>query len=452
MTSEARSRSAACIRLSTPGAARAGPRSATHRASERGMIMLWSVATVVIVASVVMTGTLRLKAVDEVARAEFSAKGQAREVAEAGLVDAYAWFRRQQIQPVAAFAPRRNMSAVPPINETDDASQGLVRQFEISPEIWGRYRVQQEVPPEPFTDANGNGFYDPGETFTDVDGDNKRGCGRGNRDVTTARGLVGAGSVWLLESRAQVFRRPRADLPLGQDPNLQIAEATLGAEIRRLAMVPPATAAICCSSSGALSLGARTRIRSSGTCVAYGLLTSLPILSGSELLGSLSTALVPGWKDKVEDVFGVDLAVLRGMADVSTSDTVKGVTSPLPDSSLVVITGDITFDAARPLKGTAVVVVKGNVTINPGSNSFFSGMLYVDGNLTVRAPALIRGTVIARGTVDIRGTGGDYVEIESDPDILTRLMSLMGQYRYSKAVYEPALKRSDGRPTETRCR
>jgi hypothetical protein len=152
------------------------------------------------------------------------------------------------------------------------------------------------------------------------------------------------------------------------------------------------------------------------------------------------------------DVFGVDLTVLKGMADVSTSDTVKGVTAPLPDSSLVVVTGDISFDAVRPLKGTAVVVVKGNVTINPGSNSFFSGLLYVDGNLTIRAPALIRGCVIARGTVDIRGTGGDYVEIESDPGIITRLMTLMGQYRYSKAAYEPALKRSDGRPTETRAR
>jgi hypothetical protein len=258
--------------------------------------------------------------------------------------------------------------------------------------------------------------------------------------------------VWLLESRAQIFRRPRADLPLGQNPNLQIAEATRGAEIRRLAMVPPASAAICCPSSGAVSLGARTRIRATGTCVAYGALTSLPILSGSELLGAVSTALVPGWNDKVDGVFGVDWTVLKGMADVSTSDTVKGVTAPLPDSSLVVVTGDITFDAARPLKGTAVVVVKGNVTINPGSNSFFSGLLYVDGNLTVRAPALIRGCVIARGTVDVRGTGGDYVEIESDPDILTRLMTLMGQYRYSKAAYEPAVKRSDGRPTETRAR
>jgi hypothetical protein len=416
------------------------------------MVMIWSVATVVIVAGVVASGTFRLKAVDELARAEFASEGQAREVAEAGLVDAYAWFRRQQVQPVAAFTPRRDMSVTPPVNETDDPTQGLVRSFEISPELWGRYRVQQEVPAEPFVDGNANGVYDAGESFTDVDGDGKRGCGRGSRDVTSQRGLVGAGSVWLLESRAQVFRRPRADLPLGQDPNVQVAEATLGAEIRRLALVPPAPAAVCSRTSGAVSLGTRTRIRSSGACVAYGVLNSLPILGGSELLGALSTALVPGWKDDVEAVFGVDWTALKGMADVSTADPVRGVACPLPDASLVVVTGDVTFDAARPLQGSAVLVVRGNVTISPGSNSFFSGLLYVDGDLTIRAPALLRGSVIARGAVDVRGTGGDYVELESDPSILTRLMTLMGQYRYSKAAYAPATKRSDGRPQETRAR
>jgi hypothetical protein len=416
------------------------------------MVMIWSLATVLIVAGVVASGTFRLKAVDELANVEFSTEGQAREVAEAGLVDAYAWFRRQQVQPVAAFAPRRDMAATPPVNETDDPSQGLVRSFEISPGLWGRYRVQQEIPAEPFLDGNANGIYDAGEVFTDVDGDSKRGCGRGNRDVTGSRGLVAAGSVWLLESRAQIFRRPRADLPLGQDPNVQVAETALGAEIRRLSLVPPATAALCSSTSGGVSLGTRTRIRSTGTCVAYGALNSLPILTGSELLGALSSALVPGWNDSVDSVFGVDLTVLKGMADVSTTDPVNGVAAPLPDASLVVVTGDVVFGAARPLRGTAVMVVKGNLTINPGSNSFFSGLLYVDGNLTVRAPALLRGCVIARGAIDIRGTGGDYVELESDPAVLTRLMTLMGQYRYSKAAYEPSPKRSDGRPNEPRAR
>jgi hypothetical protein len=418
------------------------------RNRERGVVLIWAAASMMIVAGVVIQGTSRLKAVDEMARAEFSAQGQAKEVAEAGLVDAYAWFRRQQVQPVATFAPRRDLLATPPIYVTDNAAVGLLREFEISPGLWGRYTVQKGVAPEPFTDSNGNGHFDMNEAFTDTDGDGKRGHGKHSRDVTVQRGLTGTGTVWLIESHGLIFRRPRLDLPLGSGPNAQLAEATLAAEVRRLQMVPPASAAICSATSGGISLGARARVRSTGTCVAYGTLTSLPLLTGSELLGALGTTLVPGWKDTVNDVFGVDLTVLKGMADISTSDPVNGVPSPLPDSSLVVVTGNITFDAARPLKGSAVLVVKGNVTIAAGSSSFFSGLLYVDGNLTVRAPALIRGTVIVRGTTDIRGTGGDYVEVERDSGILTRLMTLMGQYRYAKAAYEPSLLKADGRPDE----
>jgi hypothetical protein len=421
------------------------------KAHERGMVLVWAAASMLIIGGVVASGMGRLKAVDEMARAEFSAAGQARQVAEAGLVDAYAWFRRQQVQPVVAFAPKRNMAAIPPVNETDDPTKGLIRTFEISPGLWARYQVGLATPPESFVDSNVNGYYDLGETYTDTDGDGKHGNGKGARDVSTSRGMAGSGTVWRLESRSQIFRRPDAALPLGSGVNIQVAEALLAAELRRLTLVPPAAAALCVSTRGGLNIGTRARIRSIGTCVAYGSNAGgLGILLGSELLGPTTSALVPGWNDNVDNVFGVDWTALKGMADVSTVDPVNGVTSPLPDASLVVVTGDITFDAARPLKGTAVLVVKGNVTIAAGSNSFFSGLLYVDGNLTVRAPALIRGTVIVRGTADVRGTGGDYVEIERDSGVLTKLMTLMGQYRYSKAPYHPSLARADGRPDESK--
>jgi hypothetical protein len=401
------------------------------------MVFIWATTTVLIVGGVIVSGMGRLKAVDEMAKAEFSAEGQARQVAHAGLVDAYAWFRRQQVQPVASFAPKRNLAAIPPVNETDDPTKGLIRTFEISPGLWARYQVELGKAPEPWVDTDRDGRYDRGEPFTDLDGNKKYGKGKGTRDVSSYRGLPGSGTVWKLDSHAQVFRRPRGDLPLGTGVNIQLAEARLGAELRRLALVPPAAAALCSSTSGGINLGTRTRIRSTGTCVAYGVTNSLPILTGSELLGVTTSALVPGWNDNVDNVFGVDWTALKGMADVSTTDAVNGVTSPLPDAGLIVVTGNITFDAARPLKGTAVLVVKGNVTIAAGSNSFFNGMLYVDGNLTVRAPALIRGVVIVRGATDIRGTGGDYVEIERDSGVLSKLMTLMGQYRWSKAPYLP---------------
>lgn len=411
--------------------------------------MVWAAASMLIVSGVIVAASHRLKAVDQMASAEFSADGQARQVAEASLVDAFAWFRRQQVQPVVSFAPARNLSANPLVNETDDPTVGLVRTFEVSPGWWARYEVKKSVAAEAYVDANANGHYDKGETFSDANQDRKWSPARETRDVTAQRGLPGAGAVWQIVGHSRMFRRPRIDLPLGTGPNTQVAEATLAAEIRRLTLAPPAAAAICLSKANPSKINGRARVRSDATVVAYGVNNGTLDTVGGELQGPTTTALVPSWKDDVDSVFGVDWISLKSMADISTTDPVKGVPSMLPDMALVVVTGDITFDARRPLKGTAVLVVKGNVTIDASSNTFFSGMLYVDGNLTMRAPALIRGSVIVRGTLDMKGTGGDYVEVERDNAILSKLMTAMGQYRMSKAPFEPAKNLVDGRPDES---
>lgn len=412
------------------------------------MVLIWAAASTLIIAGVIMSATQRLKAVDEVSRAEFSAGGQAASVAEAGIVDGFAWFRRQQVQPVATFAPVRNLTASPPVNETDDAAVGLVRTYEISPGLWARYTLRKTVAAEAYTDRNANGHYDAGETFTDTDHDGRWSPSRETRDVTLERGLTGAGTVWQLVSHAQVFRRPDADQAIGAGPNVQIAEATLAAELRRLTLAPPATAAICVSKSASISVGTRGRVRSDTTCVAYGTNNGTVQISAGELVGPTKTALVPGWKDTVESVFGVDWPSLQSMADISTTDPVGGLPATLPHMSLVVVTGNLTYTQKRPLRGTAVLIVKGNVDIQASSNSFFNGLLYVDGNLTVRAPAMLRGTFICRGALDVKGTSGDFVDVERDPKILTKLMTVMGQYRMSKAPFKPSRLMVDGRPDE----
>ena len=91
---------------------------------------------------------------------------------------------------------RRDLAAVPPVNETDDAAIGLVREYEIGPNLWGRYEVRLTVPAEPFTDSNSNGVHDDGEPFTDTNGNAKRDDARETRDVSIERGLAGSGAVW----------------------------------------------------------------------------------------------------------------------------------------------------------------------------------------------------------------------------------------------------------------
>ena len=61
------------------------------------------------------------------------------------------WFRKSPTQPVATFAPVRNLSVSPQILETNDPDIGLMREFQISGPIWGRYEVwkQWDADPDP---------------------------------------------------------------------------------------------------------------------------------------------------------------------------------------------------------------------------------------------------------------------------------------------------------------
>jgi hypothetical protein len=411
--------------------------------------MVWTMFAAITIAAVVLAGTDTRLAFDRLASTDFAARGQAEAVAEAGLVDAHAWFRRQTVQPVVTFAPRLDPAAVPPVSETDDPAVGLVREYEILPSLWGRYEVRPHVPAEAFTDTDGDGRYSSGEAFTDTDGNGRRDPDRETRDVSVERGLPSAGGAWHIVSHGYLYRRPRADLPLGVGPNVRVAAAHAVGEIRRLTILPPATAAICARTGAAVDVGSRARIiggTKGGIIYASG--TGSPTIgAGAEVSGSPATGNVPGYADAVKDVFGVTLTELRGMAEASYADALS-VPKTVGEYTLTVIGSDIVFDGARPLRGTGIVLIEGDCTITSGSNSFFNGLLYVDGDLTLRAPAYIRGTIVVTGAVDVRGTGGDYVEMDYDPGMVVELLTLMGQYRRSTAIHRATTLRPDGTPDE----
>jgi len=394
------------------------------------------VLVVMMIAGIVAVGATSDRALDDLTKAEVEAPAQAHAVAEAGIVDAYAWFRRQTVQPVNVFAPQRDLSKSPPVNETDDPDKGLVREFEIGPNLWARYEVRKAAPAEPFTDANQNGLYDEGEPYVDQNGDGTWNAARETRDISEERGQAGTGAVWMLVSHGTVFARLRTDLPLGEGVNRRLAVARVATEIRRLALTPPAEAAVCSRTASITTLGSRSRVvGASGGGVVYGEVTGSPVfLSGSEVSGSPSSSAVPDYDGSIPGVFGVSLAELKSMADLSTKDA-STVPAPLGDYTLTVIDGDAVFDTVRPLRGTGIVVVLGDCTLADGSNSFFNGLLWVGGNLRIRAPAYLRGMVVAEGSVDIRGTGGDYAELNYDDAIIGELLAVMGQYRHTKAIY-----------------
>ena len=297
------------------------------------MALIWALAALMFVAGIIFASVDSESASRGMGQSRFSTEGQARKLARAGLVDAYAWFRRQTVQPVPAFTPRLDLGASPSVNETDDPDIGLVREFEVTPGIWGRYEVRRGSGPESFTDENGNGRYDDGELFADLDGDGQWSRGKDTRDVTVERGQPGAGVVWHLESVGSVFKRPRADLALGEGPNLRVGTARAACEIRRMTIAPPAEAAICAARGNQVTIFNRGRVRAEETAIATAEGTgSVIVYSGGELLAPTKSAYNPGYRSGIRDVFGVDLAQLKSMADIST--VAGGRRPPLQDRGL----------------------------------------------------------------------------------------------------------------------
>jgi len=403
--------------------------------SERGLALVWVSLVLVTLGGIIVASLDRQKALEDLSTYEAAAPAHARDVAEAGIVDALAWFRRQTDQPVTDFAPRRDLSADPPINETDDTDLGLVRSYEVVPRLWARYEVRIGRAAESFTDDDGDGRYDVGEAFVDDNGNGRRDEASGVRDVSAERSVAGTGIVWRIESDGAIYRKLE-NAPLGTGKNTRIARALVATEIRRMAIRMPASASLCAARGDRVTVGARVSIHGDpGAGIAYPSSTgTATLLSGSQVSGSPGQTSSPGLSVSLESVFGTDLSGVRAAAAYATEDA-SDLPNPLPPLSLVVIEGDATFDDARPLRGTAIVVVTGNCTIATGSNSFFGGVLWVGGDLTVRAPALLTGTVIVGGRADLRGLGGDHVELQQDDDVVRRLLQNLGQYRFTQAIH-----------------
>lgn len=380
-------------------------------ATERGSSLVWVLLAVTIIGGLIAAGSQNLITSDRVVSREFSSHGQALNVSRAGLIDAYAWFRRQQVQPVVDFAPRRDLTATPRVNETIEPSLGLVREFPIGGNLWGRYEVRLADP-------------------TDPEDETKR---LPVRDISAERAVPGSGGVWLIRSWGFVYKKNSDSAAWNEAPNDPVASAVTATEVRRLTIVPPANAALCASRGDRCTIGARGKLDGgSGSALVWALGTGLPSLSG-ELIGQ-RTSLV-AYDDSIPTVFGISEAELESYADIRVG-SVAGLPPELPEYGLVMIEGNAIFDAARPLRGTGILIVRGDLTIAAGSNSFFNGLIYVEGDVTIQAPALVRGIVVAKSACNVSGVG-DYAEIDYDAAIIDQLLVYMGQYRFSRAVYFP---------------
>lgn len=325
-------------------------------------------------------------------------EGQALNAAHAGLTDALAWFRRQQIQPVTAFAPQRDLSADPPVNETDDSSIGLMRDFVIS--VPGRVRGRFEV------------------RVAEVE------------DVSVRRGKEGAGTIWLVQSEGIVYNQRDGTKAYDEYPNTVIARESMRTEIQRLTLVLPANAAINATRADRVSSQSKTRIMGNKNIgIAYPPLTGSASISGT-LTGNPTRSTVDPFNYSIDSVFGVSQQELINMADLVVN-SVNDLPADLPEMYLICIRGNATFTPTRPLRGSGILVVFGNLTIDPYTVSSYNGLIYVTGTYTQNAPSQVSGSIVAGNTIAIRGTS-DFSEVVYDSSILTQVQRQMGQYRFNR--------------------
>ena len=324
--------------------------------------------------------------------------GQTVNAAQAGLIDALSWFRRQQAQPVVAFSPTRDMSVNPPVNETDDAAIGLVREYEISDlgNVWGRYEVRAaEV-----------------------------------QDVSDERGKDVNGTVWELKSHGITYVRKDSTKDYDEYPNSIITKTLARTEIQRLTLRPPANAAINVQRGDNVTTQSNTRIFGNNNIgIAYPPDTGFPARSG-EVNAAAAESQVEAYNDSISAIFGVTQSELVAMADVKAA-SVAELPATLPAMSIVVIQGDARFTTDNPLIGVGVLLVFGDLTIDNNTASAFNGLIYVDGDYIQGAPSSMSGTLIITGDCDINGSS-DFSEINYDAEIISQIQKNLGQYRFTR--------------------
>lgn len=383
----------------------------TRRDGQSGVALVMGILFTIVILGIVGSGMLLLRATQQKTETSFRFHGQAAQFANAGLTEALGWFRRQASQPVTTFNPQRNTAVNPQVLDTDEPEVGLVREFEISGSIWGRYEVWKQWDADP--DLERRAWRQTVQTS----------------DVSTSRGAVGAGTVWRVRSVGYVYRRQDSSKRYDVAPNQILGTEVLEVEIRRMTLSPPGTAAVCAQTGSTISTNSQVRVLGgTGTGIYYKSSTGTPTIASGSVSGSPATASSSSYVGTVASVFGVSATDLRSLADDRIT-TDAAFPSPVPTKTLYYVeVPTLNFTATRRLQGNAIVYVKGNVVIASGSNSFFTGLLFVEGNVTINAPCEFNGTLVATGSVGLAGVA-DFVNVNYDAGALNALRTEIGQYR-----------------------
>lgn len=381
-----------------------GSRSVVYRgdrAAERGSSLVWALFFVSLTTGILVAHSLEMSANRKTMDTRFRRVDLAQSVAESGLTDAISWLRRQPVQPVASFTPRRDLTAEPAVDETLDPNLGLVREFEVNGSLWGRYEVRT------------NEAVDVSERYGEP-----------------------TGSVWDLGARGYLYERIDPKKPFDQKPNRLLSSQTMRTEARGLAIRMPNTGAVVAGNLRSLELLSGTVIDGAGgPAITYdlsktsgGLLSAVGTLTGTPSmlpLGSLALDL--------QSVFGIREDQLRATADV-VAESPRQLQGREMRDQLVFAPGTLSLDVSRDgLRGRMVLAIAGDFYAPEFNNSDFRGVLYVGGSMAIEGPFRFAGTLIVAGAMKVGGSA-DQVMIRSDPTQVTAMQNALSQYRSTNEI------------------
>lgn len=308
-------------------------------------------------------------------------------LANAGLVEATSWFKRQAKQPVVNFEPILDKTVEPEILDTLDPEIGIVREIPVSGNLWGRYEIWKQWDSDP----------DPERLAI-----RKR---LEARDLSLELGKTTPGLVWSIKCRGIIYRRRHPTKAPNEPPNVILATHVAETELcQTLRVSPPGNAAVLTERADTVSIGAGATINSddpSAPGVLYGSGTGAVTDSSGSSLASTSTLDL-----SVQSVFGLTYDELKLAADLVVT-SVADLPSPMRGNIVVLespANAPVVLDYQNRLRGRGVLVVKTDqLTFDKFNMSDFAGLLYVTGTMQYDGPAWIRGTTIAVGGLTVPG-------------------------------------------------
>lgn len=373
-------------------------------------------------------------------------QGQAANVAKAGIQDAIGWFKKQDSQPVRqgssssytcpddAFNPVFNSNPV--LRDTDDANTGIVKDFLIDRNIYGRYEIKKQTAQGAACNMSSYQEQTNHDQHAVHDITHKRG-----------KGQPGNGTVWYIESKGMVYQRNDTSKDSNglylkspaEAPNKILDQRLVSVEINRLGLLLPMNAPVIVSASSASNLSDSDCQIMGDSQVSAGVAYygTMPITTNAVFAvgNSPTTPQLLSAEVSPSSIFAVTKTELKALSD-NIYTTVASMPTKLP-MSLVYLDGNFTFATTQPLSGSGILYVNGNLTLNQGAGSIYSGLVYVDGNLVINGGNSFAGSVVVKGTVTC-APSNDKAVFEYNDNILKTVRQKIGLYRENNLTYKVA--------------